>query len=196
MPDLPCPLLLASSSPARRELLQRLGLPFSCSSPDIDETPRPGETAFALVRRLSEAKARALSAQHPGSLIIGSDQALSLDGEILGKPSTHENAFAQLSRLSGRSATFLTGLCLLNTATGSCHLTSEPFTVQFRDLTPEAIERYLQADRPYGCAGSFKAESLGIALFTEFQGRDPNSLIGLPLMALVDFLQAEGIAIP
>lgn len=196
MSDLPCPLLLASSSPARRELLQRLGLSFSCASPDIDETPRPGEAAIALVKRLSEAKARTLSARHAGSLIIGSDQVLSLDGEILGKPGTHENAFAQLDRLSGRSATFHTGLCLLNTATGSCHLTAEPFTVQFRELTPAAIERYLQADRPYGCAGSFKAESLGIALFTEFQGRDPNSLIGLPLMALVDFLQAEGIAIP
>lgn len=193
----PCPsLLLASSSPARRMLLQRLGLPFDCQSPDIDESPLPGEDVAALVRRLSEAKARALAASHPGHLIIGSDQALSLDGDILGKPGNHERAAQQLGRLAGREVTFHTGLCLLNAATGRCQLTVEPFTVRFRPLSAAAIERYLQQDQPYGCAGSFKAEGLGIALFQAFEGRDPNSLVGLPLMALVDFLLAEGLALP
>jgi MAF protein len=193
----PCPpLLLASSSPARRQLLERLGLPFDCQSPDIDESPLPGEDVRALVRRLSEAKARALAARHPGHLIIGSDQALSLDGDLLGKPGSHERAARQLERLSGREVTFHTGLCLLNTASGTCQLTAEPFTVRFRRLSAGAIERYLQQDQPYGCAGSFKAESLGITLFQSFEGRDPNSLVGLPLMALVDFLLAEGLALP
>lgn len=193
---MPHPLLLASSSPARRALLERLRLPFSCASPDIDETPLPGEDVVALVRRLSEAKARALADRNPGGLIIGSDQALSLDGEILGKPGTHERAAQQLGRLSGREATFHTGLCLLNSDSGHCHLTSEPFTVRFRTLDAATIERYLLADQPYGCAGSFKAESLGIALFSGFEGRDPNSLVGLPLMSLVDFLHAEGVTLP
>lgn len=190
------PLLLASSSPARRMLLERLGLPFTCQSPDIDESPRPGEDVTALVRRLSEAKARALAGRHPGHLVIGSDQALSLDGDILGKPGNPERATAQLGRLAGREATFHTGLCLLNTTTGRCQLTVEAFTVRFRPLSPASIERYLQRDQPYGCAGSFKAEGLGITLFEGFEGRDPNSLIGLPLMALVDFLLAEGLSLP
>jgi len=196
MPNLPCPLLLASSSPARRQLLEQLQLPFICASPDIDETPEPGETISEMVSRLSRAKAHALARQHPDTLIIGSDQALSLDGNILGKPGSHEGASQQLQQLSGRSVTFYTGLCLLNTASGHCQLTVETFNVSFRPLSPNSIERYLQAEQPYGCAGSFKSEGLGIALFERFDGRDPNSLIGLPLMALVDFLAGEGIAIP
>lgn len=189
-------LLLASSSPARRQLLERLRLPFRCLSPDIDERPLPGEPVTALVRRLSEAKARAVAARAPERLVIGADQALSLDGEILGKPGSHAAARQQLARLSGRTVTFHTGLCLLNTASGRCQLTVEPYQVRFRPLAAAVIERYLQADRPYGCAGSFKAEGLGIALFEAFEGRDPSSLIGLPLMALVDFLHVEGIAVP
>lgn len=196
MTSLPYPILLASSSPARRQLLQRLQFPFVCASPNIDETPLIGESINALVRRLSKAKAYALASQHPDSLIIGSDQALSLDEEILGKPGSHEAALQQLQRLSGRSVTFYTGLCLLNTASGHCQLGAESYTVSFRTLKPDAIERYLLAEQPYGCAGSFKAEGLGISLFERFDGRDPNSLIGLPLMALVDFLGNEGIAIP
>jgi MAF protein len=192
----PLPLLLASSSPARRQLLERLQLPFSCASPNIDEAPYPEESISNLVSRLSEAKARALAAQYPTALIIGSDQALSLDGRIMGKPGNHERALAQLGQLSGRNVTFYTGLCLLNTQTGHCQLTVEPFTVYFRHLQPAAIERYLLAEQPYGCAGSFKAEGLGISLFERFEGRDPNSLIGLPLMALIDFLGVEGIALP
>lgn len=190
------PLLLASSSPARRELLGRLGLPFRQASPDIDEAPVPGETVQDLVLRLSEAKACALAAAHPGHLIIGSDQALALEGEILGKPGTPERARAQLGRLSGRRATFHTGLCLLDSASGRRHLAREEYSVHFRDLDSAAIARYVERDEPWGCAGSFKAEGLGIALFRGFEGRDPSSLVGLPLMTLVDFLLAEGISIP
>lgn len=190
------PLLLASSSPARRTLLARLGLPFATCSPDIDETALPGEDATQLTRRLSEAKARALAPRHANALIIGSDQALTLEGEILGKPGTHERARNQLARLSGHTVTFHTGLCLLNTRSGHCQVTTEPFEVSFRPLSGDQIERYLQADQPYGCAGSFKSEALGITLFERFHGRDPNSLIGLPLMALVDFLLAEGLTLP
>lgn len=189
-------LLLASSSPARRMLLERLGLPFRCQSPEVDETPLPEESAEDLVRRLSEAKARALQAAFPDCLIIGSDQALQLDGVILGKPGRHDAAVAQLKRLSGRTATFHTGLCLLNVQANRLHLLTEPFTVHFRDLDKATIERYLQAEEPYGCAGSFKAEGLGISLFRRFEGRDPSSLIGLPLMALVDMLRAEGVSVP
>lgn len=190
------PLLLASSSPARRKLLLRLGLPFLSGSPDIDETPLPGETIIQMVQRLSEAKARALASLHTKALIIGSDQALLFDDQILGKPGSHAKAQDQLNRLSGQEVTFYTSLCLLNSATGHYQLTVEPFKVAFRELSPATIERYLQADEPYQCAGSFKAEGLGIALFKSFEGRDPNSLVGLPLMALVDFLLNEGIQVP
>lgn len=196
MPTLPQPLLLASSSPARRQLLQRLQLSFTCASPDIDETALIDEGIDTMVSRLSKAKAYALADQHPGTLIIGSDQALSLDDKILGKPGSHEAARQQLQQLSGRSVTFYTGLCLLNTASGHCQLGTETYSVSFRTLKPDAIERYLLAEQPYDCAGSFKSEGLGISLFECFDGRDPNSLIGLPLMALVDFLSKEGIAIP
>jgi MAF protein len=190
------PLLLASSSPARRQLLARLGLTFSSQSPDIDETPLAGEDVPTLVHRLSEAKARAMADSHPDHLIIGSDQALSLDGETLGKPGSHERASAQLKRLSGREITFHTGHCLLNTANGRCHASVEPYTVRFRQLTAGQIERYLLREKPYHCAGSFMAEGLGITLFESFSGRDPNSLIGLPLMALVDMLKKEGLELP
>lgn len=196
MPQPPLPLLLASSSPARRALLEKLGLPFAVASPDIDESPLPGEDAEGLVLRLSQAKARALASTHPDSLIIGSDQVLTLGNETLSKPGNHERAREQLERLSGKTVTFCTGLCLLNTRTQRCQAIAEPFEVSFRHLSTEQIERYLLADKPYGCAGSFKAESLGITLFHHFQGRDPNSLVGLPLMALVDLLLAEGIVLP
>lgn len=196
MPPAPSPLVLASSSPARRALLERLQLPFHAEAPDIDENPHPGEDVTTLVRRLSEAKARALAHRHPAALVIGSDQALALEDRLLGKPGSHEAATDQLRQLSGRSVTFQTGLCLLNTGTGQARTIVEPFTVHFRALNDAAIERYLLADTPYGCAGSFKSEALGIALFTGFEGRDPSSLVGLPLMALVDLLREEGVAIP
>ena len=196
MTPLPLPLLLASSSPARRSLLEKLGLPFAVASPDIDESPFPGETAENLVIRLSQAKAMALANDYPASLIIGSDQVLTIGNETLSKPGNHERAREQLERLSGKTVTFHTGLCLLNTRTRHCQAIAEPFEVSFRQLGTEQIERYLFADKPYGCAGSFKAESLGITLFERFQGRDPNSLVGLPLMALVDLLLTEGIVLP
>jgi MAF protein len=193
---MPRPLLLASSSPARRQLLERLRLPFACASPDVDESALPGETAAALAARLSRAKAAALAASHPEHLIIGSDQALDVDGDILGKPGDFEGARRQLQRLSGRVVTFHTGLCLLDSSSDHCQLTVEPYEVSFRDLDDATIERYLRAEEPYGCAGSFKSEGLGICLFRRFSGRDPNSLVGLPLMALADFLRNEGFCLP
>lgn len=190
------PLVLASSSPYRRELLTRLRLPFTWSAPQIDETPQPNEDADALVRRLSLEKAQALSATHPQHLIIGSDQVAVLGTQILGKPHTLERARKQLLAASGNSVTFLTGLTLLNSATGQQQTDCIPFTVHFRPLSEAQIMRYLSAEQPFDCAGSFKAEGLGISLFRSTEGSDSNSLIGLPLIRLVDMLQASGIDIP
>ncbi|MFZ4967607.1 Maf family protein [Pseudomonas sp. Mn2068] len=190
------PLLLASSSVYRRELLDRLRLPFTCSSPDIDESYQPGESAEALVRRLAEEKARALSASHPRHLIIGSDQVAVLDGRIIGKPHTFDKAREQLLAASGARVTFLTGLALLNSQSGHCQVDCVPFTVHMRQLDPERIERYLRAEQPYDCAGSFKAEGLGVSLFQRTEGPDATSLVGLPLIRLVDMLLAEGVEIP
>lgn len=190
------PVLLASSSRYRRRLLERLHLPFIWASPDIDESPQPGEAAEHLVRRLAEAKARALAASHPGHLIIGSDQVACLGETILGKPGNLANARQQLRASSGQTVRFLTGLCLLNSGSDHCQVLVEPFEVHFRRLSDQQIDRYLEKEQPFDCAGSFKSEGLGIALFEELRGRDPNALIGLPLIALIDLLQAEGIEIP
>ncbi len=190
------PLVLASSSPYRRELLSRLRLPFTWSAPQIDESRHAGEEAEALVRRLSLEKAQALSASHPQHLIIGSDQVAVLGTQILGKPHTLERAREQLLAASGNSVTFLTGLTLLDSATGQQQTDCVPFTVHFRTLSDAQIMRYLTAEHPFDCAGSFKAEGLGISLFRSTEGSDSNSLIGLPLIRLVDMLQARGISIP
>lgn len=190
------PLLLASSSAYRRELLARLRLPFTCSSPDIDESHRPGELAVDLVKRLAEEKARALAGSHDGHLIIGSDQVAVLGERIIGKPHSFEKARKQLLASSGASVTFLTGLALLNTRTGHCQVDCVPFTVHMRELDDARIERYLRAEQPYDCAGSFKAEGLGVTLFRSTEGPDATSLIGLPLIRLVDMLLAEGVQIP
>ncbi|MFI8609244.1 Maf family protein [Pseudomonas sp. NPDC077649] len=191
------PLLLASSSPYRRELLARLQLPFSWQSPSIDETHRPDETATELVKRLAEEKARVLATSHPNHLIIGSDQVAALDdGQILGKPHDLERAQAQLRAASGSSVTFLTGLALLDSASGRCQVDCVPFTVHFRQLDEAQILRYLQREQPFDCAGSFKSEGLGISLFRSTEGEDATSLIGLPLIRLVDMLLNEGIEIP
>jgi len=190
------PLLLASSSAYRRELLTRLRLPFTCASPDIDESQRPGEAAIELVKRLAEEKARALAGHHPAHLIIGSDQIAVLDGRILGKPHGFEKAREQLLAASGTRVSFLTGLALLNSQTGECQVDCIPFSVQMRSLTVERIERYLHAEQPYDCAGSFKAEGLGVSLFQSTEGPDATSLIGLPLIRLVDMLLVEGVQIP
>lgn len=189
------PLLLASSSPYRRALLERLQLPFIWAAPAIDESPQPGEPPEALVARLAEQKARALADKHPGHLIIGSDQVALLEGKILGKPGSLERARAQLGNASGKRVRFLTGLCLLDTRSGRARTVVEPFDVQFRVLRPAQVEDYLQREQPFDCAGSFRAEGLGIALFEGMEGRDPNALIGLPLIALVDLLAEAGVAV-
>ena len=190
------PLVLASSSPYRRELLGRLRQPFTWATPAIDETPHPGESAEQLVRRLARAKAEALRASHPAHLIIGSDQVAVLGDTILGKPHDFTRASQQLQAASGTGVTFLTGLALLNSASGHCQVDVIPFTVHFRQLSPEQISRYLHAEEPYDCAGSFKAEGLGISLFRATEGEDNTSLIGLPLIRLVQMLDKEGVAIP
>ena len=190
------PLVLASSSPYRRELLERLRLPFTWSAPAIDESRHTEESAEALVRRLAEEKARALSPNHPRHLIIGSDQVAVLGDQVLGKPHTFERARDQLLAASGKSVTFLTGLALLDSQSGDCQVDCIPFTVHFRDLSEAQITRYLQAEQPYDCAGSFKAEGLGVCLFRSTEGSDANSLIGLPLIRLVDMLHAAGIDVP
>ncbi|WP_068826658.1 Maf family protein [Pseudomonas sp. BMS12] len=190
------PLVLASSSPYRRELLARLRHPFTCAAPAIDETPHAGESAEALVRRLAEAKARALSKQHPAHLIIGSDQAAILGNQILGKPHDFNRARDQLLAASGSSVTFITGLALLDSNSGHCQVDAIPFTVHFRQLSEAQVRRYLEAEQPYDCAGSFKAEGLGISLFRATEGEDNTSLIGLPLIRLVSMLSNAGVAIP
>ena len=190
------PLLLASSSAYRRELLTRLQLPFTCSSPDIDESHRSGESAIELVKRLAEEKARALADSHTAHLIIGSDQAAVLGERIIGKPHTFEKAREQLLAASGASVTFLTGLALLNSQTGRCQVDCVPFTVHMRTLDAPHIERYLRAEQPYNCAGSFKAEGLGVSLFRSTEGPDATSLIGLPLIRLIDMLLTEGVQVP
>ena len=188
-------LILASTSPFRRELLTRLELPFDIRAPDIDETPQPGETVAALVARLAEQKARAVTRNETSALVIGSDQAATLDGEIIGKPGDHPRAVAQLQRASGRVVIFYTGLCLLDCASGQCQVAVEPFRVVFRTLTAEMIESYLRREQPYHCAGSFKSEGLGIALFERLEGDDPTSLIGLPLIRLTRMLEAAGVTV-
>ncbi|OGT19711.1 MAG: septum formation protein Maf [Gammaproteobacteria bacterium RBG_16_57_12] len=189
------PLVLASTSPYRRELLARLGLPFCTDAPEIDEHPLADETPTHLAERLAAAKARAVAARHPGSLVIGSDQVAVLEGRILGKPGNHEAAVQELKAASGKKVDFLTGLCLLNTLTNQHHITVVPFSVVFRRLNAEQITHYLTLEKPYNCAGSFKSEGLGIALFDRLEGDDPTSLIGLPLITLVRMLELEGVKV-
>lgn len=188
-------LVLASSSPYRRELLQRLRLPFVCDSPHIDETPQPGEDVTALTRRLALAKAQAVAARHPAALVIGSDQACVRDGDPtpIGKPGGFAAAFQQLQACSGRRVSFHTALVLLDSRTGEHQSTDDVFTVVFRTLGDAEIRRYLELETPYDCAGSFKAEALGITLFAAMEGRDFHSLIGLPLISLCDLLRKAGM---
>jgi MAF protein len=188
-------LVLASTSPFRKQRLQKLGLDFVTDSPEIDESRLEGESPEQLVARLAEEKARAVAARQPESLIIGSDQVAVIDGEILGKPGSHDRAVAQLKAASGRRVTFLTALCLYNSTTGDSQLEVVPFGVVFRALSDTQIENYLKAEEPYNCAGSFKSEALGIALFERLEGEDPNTLIGLPLIRLVRMLEAEGVRV-
>ncbi|MCT8126206.1 septum formation inhibitor Maf [Alishewanella sp. BS5-314] len=187
------PLYLASTSVYRRALLQKLTTQFSCVKPEVDESPLPDETAEALVNRLTLAKAKAVAATLSAGLVIGSDQVAVFQGEILGKPHTVANAEAQLRRFSGQAVTFLTGLAVVNAATGKVQQAIEPFVVYFRELSEAEIRHYVAREQPLDCAGSFKSEGLGIALFDKLQGDDPNSLIGLPLIRLLAMLRNEGL---
>lgn len=187
------PLYLASTSPYRRALLQKLTSQFQSVRPETDETALPGETAVALVQRLAEAKARAVAANLTTGLVIGSDQVAVFNNQIIGKPYTVAKAHAQLSTFSGQAVTFLTGLSVINAASGAVQTVLEPFTVHFRPLTQAEISAYIAREQPLDCAGSFKSEGLGISLFSKLEGEDPNSLIGLPLIKLLALLRNEGL---
>jgi len=190
---MPRSLILGSTSPFRHELLSRLGIPFDTAAPEIDESRSENESPDQLVKRLALEKAKDVSRRFPDSLIIGSDQVACIDDEILGKPGNRENAIAQLKMASGKTVVFFTGLCLLNAATREAQSLVEPFKVHFRRLTDEQIERYIDHERPFNCSGSFKSEGLGISLFERLEGDDPNALIGLPLIRLINMLKNEGI---
>lgn len=189
-------LILGSSSPYRKSLLEQLQIPFTCMSPNIDETQRPNESPMQFVSRLAHEKAQAIKANLPlsdNTLIIGSDQAAILEDKILGKPENIEKAIQQLSLFSGKKVDFLTGLCVLDNKTDTFDLAVEEYSVYFRELTIEEIEYYLEKEQPLDCAGSFKCEGLGITLFEKMEGNDPNSLIGLPLIKLCSSLRKMGI---
>lgn len=188
-------IVLSSTSPFRKALLERLQINFSCEKPEIDETPLDGESIEDMVVRLAISKAEKVADKYSDALIIGSDQSAVLNGKELSKPGNFDNAFKQLSESSGQKIIFKTGLCLLNSKTGNIQSACVPYTVVFKSLTPGMIENYLRKDEPYNCAGSFKSEGLGIALFERLEGDDPNALIGLPLIQLIKFLQNEGYSI-
>lgn len=189
-------LVLASTSPYRKELLGRLGLPFITVSPRVDEQALAGETPEQQVTRLAEAKARAGAAGHNDALVIGSDQLAVCGETVLGKPGSHDKARKQLASLSGRRVSFFTGLCLFDTRRDQARLAMVPYHVHFRVLQAQQIERYLEREQPYNCAGSFKSEGLGISLFESMEGEDPTALIGLPLIRLVSWLNEAGMPVP
>ncbi len=187
------PLILASTSRYRRELLERLRLPFEVVSPQVDETPHPGEAPAALAARLAAAKAAAVAALHPRAVVIGSDQVAELDGEAIGKPGTHERAVAQLRAMRGRSVVFHTAVAVQCAARGYAGAALAPVTVRFRALSDDEIEHYLRTEQPYDCAGSAKCETLGIALLEAIESDDPTTLVGLPLIRTSALLRAAGI---
>ncbi len=186
-------LILASTSEFRRSILQKLHLPFKTKAPNVDETPLPDESPEQLVARLAQSKAQAIADTHPQAVVIGSDQVALFNGKILGKPHTYDNAVKQLSEFSGHQVRFLTGLTVINGKTNNTETIVEPFSVYFRQLTAAQIHRYVEAEKPFNCAGSFKSEGLGICLFEKLEGDDPNSLIGLPLIQLVRMLNNAGV---
>ena len=188
-------LILASSSPYRRELLERLQIPFEVMAPEVDETPHPGETPEKLVKRLAIEKAQKIAGQKPGAMVIGSDQVAIYDGRIVGKPHSHDKAVEQLRSASGKTVTLYTALALVNADTQRLQCEVIPYRVTFRPLTEAQIKTYLHKEQPYSCAGSVKSEGLGIALLEKFEGDDPNTLIGLPLIRLVRMLENEGVKI-
>ena len=189
------PLVLASTSIYRRELLERLQIPFQTAAPDVDETPLTGETAKQTSWRLSREKARAVATNYPDALIIGSDQVALLDGQQMGKPLTHENAVRQLRSMRGKTVIFYTALTLLNGRTAEMQTEVAEYRVSFRELSDDEIETYLCKEQPYHCAGSAKSEGLGIALISRMEGDDPNALIGLPLILLVGMLKKQGVPV-
>ena len=186
-------LVLASTSRYRRGLLERLGVPFECADPQVGESPLPGEAPAATARRLAEAKARAVAIRFSDALIIGSDQVASCEGVRLDKPGNHENATRQLKLVSGKTASFDTGIALFDARTGSIFSRVVPCVVSFRNLADAQIERYLRLEQPYDCAGSAKAEGLGITLIARIDTEDPTSLIGLPLIAVSEMLRDAGL---
>lgn len=188
-------LILASTSPFRKAILEKLDIPFDTQSPEVDETPLDNESPEMLVERLSIAKAKAIADSLDKGLIIGSDQVAIIDNKILGKPGSHAKAVEQLLQASGKTVTFLTGLCLYNATSKTYQVEVVPFNVVFRELTKKQIDNYLNKEQPYNCAGSFKSEGLGITLFEKLDGDDPNTLIGLPLIRLVRMLEKEGVAV-
>jgi len=189
------PLVLGSTSAYRRELLSRLQLPFTVVPPQVDETPQAGESPEALARRLAAAKAAAVARQHPGAVVIGSDQVADLDGEPLGKPGNHPNAVAQLRRMSGRAVVFHTAVSVLCLDAGFAQHDLAPVRVRFRALGDAEIEAYLRAEQPYDCAGSARSEGLGIALLESIDSDDPTALVGLPLIRTCRMLRAAGVRV-
>lgn len=189
-------LVLASTSAYRRMLLERLSIPFEVARPNTDETPLAGEHPAACAQRLATEKARAVAADWPDALIIGSDQVAHIGDEVFGKPGTETRAIAQLQRMSGQTVVFHTALALLNTRNGHLQVEGVPTQVKFRTLTDEEIRRYVEKEQPLDCAGSAKSEGLGIALLDALSGDDPTALIGLPLIALSRMLRAEGVELP
>lgn len=194
-PFQPRPLILASTSVYRRHLLERLRLPFDVIAPDVDEAALPHEAPAPLARRLALAKAQAVAAQHPTSVVIGSDQVADLNGEALGKPGTHARAVAQLQRMRGQTVIFQTAVAVVCQANGFAQTELAPVKVQFRDLTDAQIEAYLLAEKPYDCAGSAKSEGLGIALLARIDSDDPTALVGLPLIRTCHLLEAAGLKV-
>lgn len=190
------PLVLGSSSRYRRELLERLHLPFTVAAPESDESPLPGEAPHALALRLALAKAHAVAALHPQAIVIGSDQVADLAGEPLGKPGNHERATAQLRRMGGRTVVFQTAVAVVCSDSGFSEVDIAPVEVRFRPLDDATIERYLRAEQPYDCAGSAKSEGLGIALLDAIVSDDPTALIGLPLIRTCRMLRAAGLVLP
>ncbi|WP_251976487.1 Maf family protein [Salinicola avicenniae] len=186
-------LVLASSSRYRRQLLDRLEIPYTWAAPEIDETRRPGEEATTLAHRLALTKAQAIADDYPDHLIIGCDQLALFEGDILGKPGDIDTACANLRRFSGKQVTFMAGLALIDTGAGRHRVVHETYDVQFRELSSQEIDNYVRRDEPFDSAGSFRMEGLGIALFERFAGDDPNTLIGLPLIRLCALLRDAGI---
>ncbi len=189
------PIILASSSPFRREVLSKIIEKFDIYSPEIDETRLQDENIEVYVKRLAVEKAKAVAIKHDSGLIIGSDQSAVVDNNIIGKPKNHEDAVTQLLNSSGKTVTFYTSICLFDACDNSYKVDIDKFHVSFRQLSREQIENYLSIEKPYNCAGSFKSEGLGIALFSKMEGTDPNSLIGLPLIKLIDMFNSKGINI-